>query len=85
MAVAPLNDVEKVIKYAVSVIPPKKIMMGIPFYGYDWTLPYVPNGKFAKAVGNEEAVQIALQNGAIIKYDMILLKCLTLIIQIKIG
>ena len=70
MAVAPLNDVEKVIKYAVSVIPSKKIMMGIPFYGYDWTLPYVPNGKFAKAVGNEEAVQIALQNGAIIKYDI---------------
>jgi spore germination protein len=69
MAVAPINEVEKVIKYAVSVIPPSKIMMGIPFYGYDWTLPYVPKGEFAKAVGNEEAVQIALQNGAIIKYD----------------
>ena len=70
MAVAPLNEVEKVIRYAISVMPPKKIMMGIPFYGYDWTLPYAPKAEFAKAVGNEEAVQIALQNGAIIKYDM---------------
>lgn len=69
MAVAPLNEVEKVIKYAVSVMPPEKVIMGIPFYGYDWTLPYIPKGEFAKAVGNEEAVQIALQNGAIIKYD----------------
>ena len=69
IAIAPLNEVEKVIKYAVSVMPPEKVMMGIPFYGYDWTLPYIPKGEFATAVGNEEAVQIALKNGAIIKYD----------------
>ena len=29
----------------------------------------MPKGEFARAVGNEEAVQIALQNGAIIKFD----------------
>lgn len=70
MAVAPINEVIKVINYAVSVIPPKKIMMGIPFYGYDWTLPYVPKGEFAKAIGNEEAIDIARKYGAIIKYDI---------------
>lgn len=69
MAVAPINEVTKVINYAVSVIPPKKIMMGIPLYGYDWSLPYTPGGEFAKAVGMQEAIQIAAKYGANIKYD----------------
>ena len=69
MAVAPLNEVRKVINYAVSVIPPRKIMMGMPLYGYDWTLPYVPGGEFAESVGNQEAIDRAAQHGAAIKYD----------------
>lgn len=28
--------VEDVLKYAVSVIPSKKVLMGVPGYGYDW-------------------------------------------------
>ncbi|WP_066022193.1 MULTISPECIES: glycosyl hydrolase family 18 protein [Clostridium] len=69
MAVAPINEVEKVIRYAVSVIPPSKIMMGMPLYGYDWTLPYVPKGEFAETIGNDEAIQRAGKYGAQIKYD----------------
>ena len=69
MAVAPINEVEKVIRYAVSVIPANKIMMGIPNYGYDWTLPYTPGAEFATAIGNEEAIEIARINKANINYD----------------
>jgi spore germination protein len=69
MAVAPLNEVRKVINYAVSVIPPKKIMMGIPLYGYDWTLPYTPKGEFAEAIGNQAAIDRAAKYKTIIKYD----------------
>jgi spore germination protein len=69
MAVAPINEVRKVINYAVSVIPPKKIMMGMPLYGYDWTLPYMPAGEFAESIGNEEAIDRARKYGAAIKYD----------------
>lgn len=69
MAVAPLDEVRKVINYAVSVIPPKKIMMGMALYGYDWTLPYTPGGEFAEAIGNQEAIDRAGKYGAIIKYD----------------
>jgi spore germination protein len=70
MAVAPLNEVRKVISYAVSVIPNKKIMMGIPLYGYDWTLPYVPKGDFAESIGCLEAVDRAARVNASIKYDL---------------
>jgi spore germination protein len=69
MAVAPINEVRKVINYALSVIPPKKIMMGMPLYGYDWALPYTPGGEFAKSVGMQEALQLAAKYKAIIKYD----------------
>ncbi len=46
-------------------------MMGIPYYGYDWKLPFVPGGKFAEALGNQEAVIRAEKYGANIKYDFI--------------
>lgn len=68
MAVAPLNSVKQVLDYAVTVIPPEKILMGVPNYGYDWTLPYKP-GTAARAVGNVGAVDIARENGAFIMFD----------------
>ena len=39
MAVAPVNKVRQVVEYAVTRIAPSKIDLGIPNYGYDWTLP----------------------------------------------
>lgn len=67
-AVAPLNEVRKVINYAVTAIPRNKIFMGIPNYGYDWTLPFV-QGSSARTVSNTQAVDIARDHGAIILYD----------------
>jgi spore germination protein len=71
MAVAPINQVLKVLDYAVTVIPRNKIIMGIPLYGYDWMLPYVPGGKYARAIGCKEAVNMAEKYGARIKYDVV--------------
>jgi len=68
MAVAPINQVKKILDYAVTVIPSKKIFMGIPNYGYDWTLPYVKGTK-ATALGNVEAVALARKVYASIQYD----------------
>ncbi|MDQ0063206.1 LysM peptidoglycan-binding domain-containing protein [Paenibacillus harenae] len=68
-AVAPLNEVVKVLNYALTVIPANKIMMGMPLYGYDWTLPYVQGGKWAPTVSPQEAVRRAAKYGAEIKYD----------------
>lgn len=69
MAVAPLNQVRRVVDYATSEIPPNKIHLGIPNYGYDWPLPYERNKTIATTIGNVEAIQIAIQNNAEILYD----------------
>jgi spore germination protein len=68
-AVAPLSEVQRVIRYALSAMPPRKIMMGMPLYGYDWTLPYVRGGQFARVVSPQEAIELAARHGVAIRYD----------------
>ncbi len=69
MAVAPLNMVRRVVDYAVSVIEPSKIMLGIPNYGYDWPLPYERGVTKARSLGYTEAVQLAIDHGVPVYYD----------------
>ncbi|MDR1117162.1 MAG: LysM peptidoglycan-binding domain-containing protein [Oscillospiraceae bacterium] len=69
LAVSPINGVRGVIEYAVTEIPPRKILMGMSNYGYDWPLPYVRGETRARGIGNVQAVDIAAENGAEIKYD----------------
>lgn len=69
MAVSPINKVENVLKYAVTQIPPNKIFMGIPNYGYDWRLPYEKGKSKARSLSNVDAVSLARKNGAIILFD----------------
>lgn len=68
MAVAPLDKVRQVVEYALTEIPKEKILMGIPNYGYDWSLPYEKGITKARVVGNVEAVRIAAENGTSIQY-----------------
>jgi len=68
-AVAPLDQVRRVIQYAVTAIPSQKILMGIPNYGYDWTLPFV-QGSAARTLSNVEAVEQAARVGANIEFDI---------------
>lgn len=69
MAVAPINQVRRVLDYAVGRIPASKIYMGIPNYGYDWTLPFVRGESKAKSIGNREAVEIAAKYRTEILFD----------------
>ncbi len=68
-AVAPVDLVEEVLRYAVSVIPSRKILMGMPLYGYDWMLPFMPGGKWAKRLSPQEALKLAAEVGATISYN----------------
>jgi len=69
MAVAPLPQVRAVLDYAVSAIEPKKIFLGAPLYGYDWTLPYVRGTTRAESISPVRAVELALQYGADVRFD----------------
>ncbi len=69
MAVAPINKVAEVLSYAVTEIPPQKLLMGIPLYGYDWPLPYEQGVTRATSLSPQQAIIIAAENGAAISYN----------------
>ncbi len=71
MAVAPIDQVRRVVEYAVTEIPREKLDLGIPNYGYDWTLPYQRGISRAKTIGNVEAVRLAISKGSEISFDEI--------------
>ena len=69
LAVAPLPNVRRVLEYALTEIPPEKILLGIPNYGYDWTLPYVQGTSRATSISSQQALSIAARYGAEIIFD----------------
>ena len=69
MAVAPINKVREVLEYGLTEIPAEKILMGIPNYGYDWTLPFVKGESMARKITIDDGSAIAESYGAQIFYD----------------
>ena len=69
MAVAPIGSVREVLDYAVTRIPPGKLLLGIPNYGYDWPLPFAAGETQARSLSNPQAVELARQAGVAIQYD----------------
>lgn len=67
-AIAPINEVRRVLDYAVTVIPRNKILMGIPLYGRDWKIPWV-QGTIASTVSYLDAIRLAHQYGVAIQYN----------------
>jgi spore germination protein len=63
--VASVQWVEKVIKYAMTQMPKKKILVGIAAYGYDWNM----STNRAKAVSYSQAIKTASRNGKKISWD----------------
>ncbi len=66
---SPINEVRRVINYALTEIPREKIFIGIPNYGYDWALPYVRGESRAESLSNTAALERALERNAAIEYD----------------
>lgn len=69
LPVSPLPEVRKVIEYALTEMPANKILMGQNLYGYDWTLPFVEGGQYAKSLSPQEAIETALKYKVPIQYD----------------
>lgn len=69
LAVAPLPQVRQVLQYALTEIPADKIFLGVPTYGYDWTLPYQQGISRATSLSPQQAIALARAYGAEIQYD----------------
>ena len=69
MAVAPIPNVRAVLDYAVTEIPPEKIFLGVPNYGYDWPLPFVQGTTRAQSISNQRAIELAIRYDIVIQYD----------------
>ncbi len=63
-AVSPLDWFEDVLRYSSSVIPASRLVVGIPFYGYDW-----PSGGTASGVSFQQALGTAEQVGKPVRFS----------------
>lgn len=68
MAVSPIDQVRRVLTYALTEMPGQKIMMGQNLYGYDWTLPFV-QGSVARAISPQQGIALAADHNVSIQYD----------------
>ena len=69
MAVAPIGAVRRVVEVALTQMDAAKILLGVPNYAYDWTLPFTAGATRAQSIGNEAAPLLAAQYGAEIQFD----------------
>ena len=69
MAVSPITPVSRVVDYALTRIPAKKLLLGISNYGYDFTLPYIQGVSKAESLSVRAAFARAAETGAGIMYD----------------
>lgn len=69
-AISPINEIEKVLDYAVTAIPKNKILMGFQIYARDWKIPHA-EGQEAETLSVEEAMNRAYKNWAQIQYDFV--------------
>ncbi|WP_100486762.1 glycosyl hydrolase family 18 protein [Sporolactobacillus pectinivorans] len=67
-ATAPLADVMATMNYATSLMDRNKIIMGTPFYGYDWVIPY-SSGTPGRAITNQAAVDLAMSEQVPINFS----------------
>ncbi|WP_079909517.1 glycoside hydrolase family 18 protein [Paenibacillus sp. 32352] len=66
--VAPIDEIRRTIKYSLQYVRRDKLLIGIPFYGYNWEVPYQP-GSIAQALSNQSAVELAMRFQVPIQYS----------------
>jgi spore germination protein len=69
-AISPLNEIKRVIDYAITVMPRDKIYFGFQIYARDWLLPHI-GGQEAETFSVQEAISRAVKFGAVIQYDTV--------------
>jgi spore germination protein YaaH len=58
-ATAPIADVRATVDFAAGLMDRSKIIMGTPFYGYDWVIPFSGETP-GRAITNQAAINLAI-------------------------
>ena len=66
--VAPITEVRRTVEFALEMVPRRKIILGVPLYGYGWIIPYRP-GTVAPAISNQGAIETAMRYQSPIQYS----------------
>ena len=67
-AISPINQMRRVVEYALSVIPANKIYLGFQIYARDWKIPH-SEGATAETFSPQEAIRRAYKYNATIQYN----------------
>ncbi|KGR75370.1 LysM peptidoglycan-binding domain-containing protein [Ureibacillus sinduriensis] len=67
-AISPINQMRRVVEYALSVMPANKIYLGFQVYARDWKIPHI-DGATADTFSPQEAVRRASKYNAAIQFD----------------
>ncbi|SFG33153.1 glycosyl hydrolase family 18 protein [Sporolactobacillus nakayamae] len=67
-AISPVNEMKRVVEYALSVMPASKISLGFETYARDWLLPH-KEGQEAETFSPKEALERAIFNGVSIQFN----------------
>lgn len=67
-AIAPIGKIRALLSYTTARIPSQKILLSIPNYALDWTLPFCPSQN-ARLLTNAQAITLAAAVGAEIRFS----------------
>ncbi len=69
-AISPINEMRKVLNYAITAIPRNKILMGFQIYARDWVIPH-RDGQVAETLSMQGAIARAVKYNVVIRYDYV--------------
>ncbi|HEX3077442.1 MAG TPA: LysM peptidoglycan-binding domain-containing protein [Lachnospiraceae bacterium] len=64
-----VNSMDKYLDYATDYLSPDSIVIGMPAFGYNWELPYIPNTSKVSSLDVSRALELAKSVGATIFFD----------------
>ncbi len=66
---ASVSLIEEFMNYLVTMIPPEKIMIGLPLIGYAWKLPFIIGVSQAVSLSYNAIITLAVENNVVIQFD----------------
>lgn len=71
MPVSSIENIALYLSYMVHIISPKKINIGFPLLGYDWTLPYIKGFSEVNSLSLDNVIDLARIKKSTILFDEI--------------